>query len=113
MNIKILRIKWTQKLTNEGLCKRVDRAETILQKDMKRKLGIFGHIARMTNDRKFKTLVNDDDDECSHCDLILYICCYFVYFGGNKKIELNSITDLDATFTKVHGLLVYHDVSNN
>ena len=35
----------------------MDRTETILQKAMRRKLGLFGHIARMTDDRKLKTLV--------------------------------------------------------
>jgi hypothetical protein len=54
---KILRIRWTQKITNEEIFRRVDRAETILQKAMRRKLGLFGHIARMTDDRKLKTLV--------------------------------------------------------
>jgi len=54
---KILRIRWTQKITNEEIFRRVDRSETILQKAMRRKLGLFGHIARMTDDRKLKTLV--------------------------------------------------------
>jgi len=54
---KILRIKWTQKITNEEVFQRVGRTETILQKAVRRKLSLFGHIARMGDDRKLKTLV--------------------------------------------------------
>ena len=54
---KILRIKWTQKLTNEEIFERVGRTETILQKAIRRKLNLFGHIARMGEDRKLKMMV--------------------------------------------------------
>ena len=54
---RILRVKWTEKITNDTIFQRVNRKETILQKVIKRKMNLFGHIARMGDDRKLKTLV--------------------------------------------------------
>jgi hypothetical protein len=54
---RILRVKWTQKLTNDTIFQRVGRKETIMQKAIRRKMGLFGHNARMGDDRKLKTLV--------------------------------------------------------
>ena len=54
---KILRIGWTQKVTNEELYRKIQLAETLLQKVIQRKLRLFGHICRMNDSRKIKTLV--------------------------------------------------------
>jgi len=53
----ILRIGWTQKVTNEELYRRIQLTETLLQKVIQRKLRLFGHICRMNDSRKIKTLV--------------------------------------------------------
>src|SRR6218665_403240 len=52
-----MRLKWTQKITNDTTFSRVDRKETVLQKAMRQKMGLFGHIARMGDDRKLKTVI--------------------------------------------------------
>src|SRR6218665_798871 len=54
---KILRIGWTQKVTNTDLYGRIQLKENILQKLIGRKLGLFGHICRMHNNRKIKELM--------------------------------------------------------
>lgn len=54
---KILRLGWIQKITNEELYRRILLNETLFQKVIQRKLTLFGHICRMSNDRKIKTLV--------------------------------------------------------
>ena len=54
---KLLRIGWTQKVTNEEVYKRVNMTENLLQKVIQRKLGLFGHICRMKEDRKIKALI--------------------------------------------------------
>ena len=54
---KILRIGWTQKVTNEELYRKIQLTETLLQKVIQRKLRLFGHICRMNDSRKIKTLV--------------------------------------------------------
>src|SRR6218665_2420620 len=36
---------------------RVDRKETILQKPIRRKMSLFGHVARLGDDRKLKTMM--------------------------------------------------------
>ena len=54
---KILGIGWTQKVTNIELYKRIRLKENIMQKLIRRKLGLFGHICRMKDDRKIKTLM--------------------------------------------------------
>jgi len=56
-NWKILRIGWTRKVTNEELYRKIQLAETLLQKVIQRKLRLFGHIYRMDDSRKIKTLV--------------------------------------------------------
>ena len=50
-------IGWTQKVTNEELYRKIQLAKTLLQKVIQRKLRLFGHICRMNNSRKIKTLV--------------------------------------------------------
>jgi len=54
---KILKIGWTQKVTNEKLYRKIQLAETLLQKVIQRKLRLFGHICRINDSRKIKTLV--------------------------------------------------------
>ena len=54
---KILRIGWMQKVTNEELYEIIKPEEMLLQKVIQRKLRFFGHICRMGDDRKIKTLV--------------------------------------------------------
>jgi hypothetical protein len=54
---KILRIGWTQRVSNEDLYDRIRPSETLLQKVIKRKLQLFGHICRMDDSRKIKTLM--------------------------------------------------------
>src|ERR1043165_3488926 len=62
---KILRIDWTQKVTNMELYKRICLKENIMQKLIKRKLGLFGHICRMKEDRKIQTHVWQDGGDKS------------------------------------------------
>ena len=54
---KILRIGWIQKVTNEDLYARIQLKENLLQKVIQRKLRLFGHICRMEDTRKIKTLM--------------------------------------------------------
>ena len=54
---KILRIGWTQKVTNKELYRKIQLTETILQKVIQRKLRLFGHICKIKDNRKIKTLV--------------------------------------------------------
>lgn len=54
---KILRIGWMQKVTNAELYRRIDLTENLMQKIITRKLELFGHICRMENDRKIKSIV--------------------------------------------------------
>jgi len=54
---EILRIGWTQKVTNEELYRKIQLTKTLLQKVIQRKLGLFGHIWKMNDSRKIKTLV--------------------------------------------------------
>ena len=44
-------------VTNKELYRKIQLAETLLQKVIQRKLRLFGHICRMDNSRKIKTLV--------------------------------------------------------
>ena len=54
---KILGIGWSQKVSNTELYDRIGPRENLMQKTIKRKLGLFGHICRMGNDRIIKTVV--------------------------------------------------------
>src|SRR5688572_19384042 len=54
---KILKISWTEKISNEEVYERVGLMENLIQKVIQRKLGMFGHICRMREDRKIKALV--------------------------------------------------------
>src|SRR6218665_3155229 len=54
---KILRIDWVQKVTNAELYRGIDLTENLMPKLITRKLELFGHICRMENDRKIKSVV--------------------------------------------------------
>src|SRR6218665_2724572 len=46
-----------QKVTNAELYRRIELTENLMQKIITRKLELFGHICRMENDRKIKSVV--------------------------------------------------------
>jgi len=52
-----MRVKWTLIITNDTIFSRVDNKETILQKAIRRKMSRFGHVTRMGDDRKLKTVM--------------------------------------------------------
>jgi hypothetical protein len=54
---RVLRVGWRKKMTNEQLYNQIGRRDTLLQKVICRKLQLFGHICRMDDSRKLKTLV--------------------------------------------------------
>jgi hypothetical protein len=54
---RILHLNWKQKITNIEVRKRLNIKEDLMQAIMKRKLGMFGHICRMKNNRKLKTVM--------------------------------------------------------
>ena len=54
---KILRIDWMQKVINAESYRRIDLTENLMQKIIIRKLEFFGHMCRMKNDRKIKSVV--------------------------------------------------------
>ena len=45
------------KITNAELYRRIDLTENLMQKIITRKLELFGHICRMKNDRKIKSVI--------------------------------------------------------
>src|SRR6218665_2081857 len=52
-----MRVKWTQKITNDTIVRTVGGKETIMQKAIRQRMGLFGHVARMGDDRKLNTVV--------------------------------------------------------
>jgi hypothetical protein len=54
---RILHIRWQQKITNGEVRRRVGSSRNIIQLIMERKLGLFGHICRMGDDRLVKCVV--------------------------------------------------------
>lgn len=54
---RILKIKWTEKRTNEDIRKMICRKYTIIDIIKKRKLQLFGHICRMSDSRLVKQIV--------------------------------------------------------
>jgi len=54
---KVLGIGWMQKMTNSELYARIEVTENLMQIIITRKLELFGHICRMGDDRKIKTVV--------------------------------------------------------
>src|SRR6218665_3124520 len=54
---RMLHLNWTMKVTNKEVRKRLNIKTDLMQTIMKRKLGLFGHICRMENSRKIKSVV--------------------------------------------------------
>jgi hypothetical protein len=54
---KVLGIGWMQKVTNSELHARIEVTENLTHTIITRKLELFGHICRMGDDRKIKTVV--------------------------------------------------------
>ena len=54
---RVLRIRWMQKVKNEEVRRRLDVKENLMQVIMKRKLGLFGHVCRMDDSRKIKSVM--------------------------------------------------------
>ena len=54
---RILRISYIQKITNAEVRERVNQKRNLLQKVMERKLRMFGHIARMEDNRAIKNVM--------------------------------------------------------
>ena len=51
---RILRVNWKDMIRNEDIRKRISREETIIDTIKKRKLRLFGHICRMSDNRLVK-----------------------------------------------------------
>ena len=54
---RLLQINWTQKLTNSTIRRRLNIKKDFIQPVMRRKLGLFGLVCRMENNRKIKDVM--------------------------------------------------------
>ena len=54
---RILQLNWTQKITNAEVRERINSKLDMIGTIMKRKLQLFGHIQRMRDDRKLKSIM--------------------------------------------------------
>ena len=54
---RILKINWRDLIQNEDIRKRISKEKTIIDTIRKRKLGLFGHICRMDDNRLIKHVV--------------------------------------------------------
>jgi len=54
---KNLRISWTEWKTNRAICDKLIIEKDLVQRAIQRKLQLFGHISRMEDNRKLKTLM--------------------------------------------------------
>jgi len=56
---KLLRVSWTQKMTNQELCEKIDKHCNcnLLPTVIDRKLQLCGHMCRISDERILKTLV--------------------------------------------------------
>ena len=54
---RILKIRWQQKVTNEEVRRRVKSTSNVMQEVVKRKLTMFGHICRMSQERRVKKIM--------------------------------------------------------
>jgi hypothetical protein len=54
---RILRIRWQQKITNVEVRRRMKVTTNVMQEVIKRKMTMFGHICRMTRDRRVKKVM--------------------------------------------------------
>jgi len=50
-------ISWTERKTNREICEKLRIEKDLLQRAIQRKLQAFGHICRMEDKRKLKTLM--------------------------------------------------------
>jgi len=62
---RTLAVKWQDRRTNEEIRAVVQRKETVLDIIRMRKLQLFGHISRMSDDRLLNTLMfGMDEGKC-------------------------------------------------
>lgn len=54
---KMLRISWRQRVRNDVIRNQLGKQKSIYEKVRERKLGLFGHICRMTDDRLIKKVL--------------------------------------------------------
>ena len=54
---RFTRVKWAQKITTDTIFSRIDRKEKILQKAIRRKMSLFGHVANIGDERNLKTVM--------------------------------------------------------
>jgi len=54
---RILRIRWQQKITNIEVRRRMKVTTNVMQEVIKRKMTMFGHICRMSQDRRIKKVM--------------------------------------------------------
>ena len=54
---RMLHLNWTMKVTNKEVRKRLSIKTDLMQTIMNRKMGLFGHICRMKNSRKIKSVM--------------------------------------------------------
>src|SRR6218665_802104 len=54
---RMLHLNWTIKVTNKEVQTRLNIKTDLMQKIMKRKLGLLGHICRMEDSRKVKSVM--------------------------------------------------------
>ena len=59
---RILRLSWTQKVTNVEVRRRLNINEDIMQTIIRRKMTLFGHVCRMKNTRKIKSVMLGEMD---------------------------------------------------
>ena len=56
-SLRLLNVKWQQKIKNTDIMKRTGTSINIVQRIIERKLNFFGHICRMQDDRLLKQAV--------------------------------------------------------
>lgn len=54
---RMLHLNWKMKVTNKEIRSKLNIKEDLMQRVMGRKLGLFGHICRMDDDRKIKNVM--------------------------------------------------------
>lgn len=54
---RVLRIRWIQKVSNDEVRRRLGVKENLMQVIMKRKLRLFGHVCRMDDSRKIRSVM--------------------------------------------------------
>ncbi len=54
---RILRVRWTEKRTNDSIRVQINRLKTVTIRILERKMSFFGHICRMQDDRLIKMVM--------------------------------------------------------